>query len=109
MWHSMRLIAAIGIAFFAPATTTAPPRADSVSCQKTIVKQLYKFKRIYLKKNEKCLDKENKLAILGPCPDADTQAKIADANSKVTTMIAAACTMPDIAALGYRSDCAYEA
>src|SRR5213594_504719 len=98
MWHSMRLIAAVGTALVALATTTAPARADSVTCQNTVVKQLFKFKRTYLKKNERCLGKENKLAIPGPCPDTDTQTKIAETDSKVTATIAANCTMPDIAA-----------
>jgi hypothetical protein len=111
MWRSMQLMAAVGTAFVALATSTAPAHADPALCQKTVAKQLYKFKRTYLKQNEKCLGKENKLDIPGPCPDTAAQLKIADTNSKVTATISdpAKCTMADLSTIGYRSDCAYEA
>jgi hypothetical protein len=101
-----RLFVAAAIAMAMAAAR--PAAADSVSCQAKIVKQMYKFKKIYLKAHQKCLEKENLGKILGPCPDAAAQLKIQKINSRVVTAISKACTMADIAALGFGSDCAYE-
>src|SRR5438552_4029205 len=111
MWGFMRLLAAVGAACGALAAAIAPARAGPPPCPKTVVQPTYKFQPPDLKQNEKCLGKENKLDIPGPCPDAATQLKIADSNSKVTAAISdpAKCTMADLATIGYRSDCAYEA
>jgi hypothetical protein len=77
-------------------------------CQKTVVQQLLKYEKTYLKMHIKCLDGENKGTVAGPCPDAIATAKIGLANSKVRAKIAQKCTMTQLGTLGYRSDCAYE-
>jgi hypothetical protein len=88
-----------------------PVYADPVVCQKQIAGQLRKYKKIFLKAHVKCLDAENVgKAISGPsCPDAVANFKIQTTNDKVATKIATACSMADIAALGFLADCAYEA
>src|SRR5438876_10424367 len=97
------VVAALAGAVRAEATTD-----PTVLCQKTIVQQLLKYEKTYLKSHIKCLDNENKGVIPGPCPDASAQSKILLANSKVRATISAKCTMTEITSLGYRSDCAYE-
>jgi len=97
--------AVLSVAFVA----AAPAHADPALCQKTVVKQLLSFQNAVLKNHEKCLNKENKGDIPGPCPDVVASAKIAIANSKVKARIATKCLMSEITGLGYRSDCAYEA
>jgi hypothetical protein len=87
-----------------PASAAIDPTA---LCHKTVVKQLEKYKKVYLKAHLKCLDKENAGDISGPCPDAIASAKISGANSKITLKIATKCTMQQLSDLGYRSDCAY--
>jgi len=87
----------------------APAHADPALCQSTVVKQLLNYQKTVLKRHEKCLNKENKGDIPGPCPDAVANAKIAIANSKVKAKIATKCLMSEITGLGYRSDCVYEA
>ena len=81
------------------------------TCKKTVVKVLANYKKALLKQGGKCLDKENRLVIPGPCPDAVTSAKVLKANAKVKTKIAAKCTLAQLTGpggLGYRTDCAYE-
>jgi len=85
-----------------------PVQADPAGCQSAIAKQLAKFKKKHLKEHVKCLKKENKGTILGPCPDAAAQAKIDDAAGKATAVIAKFCTPADLAGLNFRTDCAYE-
>ncbi len=80
-------------------------------CKKTVVKSLANYKKTLLKQEGKCLDKENKLAIPGPCPDVAASAKVLRANAKVKTKIASKCTVAQLngpGGLGYRTDCAYE-
>ena len=107
--HTPRLawvwVAAFLIAVLA---STAPARADPAGCQKSIVKQLLKFKKTHLKAHIKCLKDENSGAIPGPCPDAAALAKIQQRVAKVNPSIAAACTASDLATLGFRTDCMYE-
>jgi hypothetical protein len=107
------LVAAVAMAV-GLATAPAPARADLAICQKTVVKQLLKFSKIYLRKNVNCLNKDNKGDIGGAdqCPDPVTALKIQDANSKVTAKIAEKCTFAELttaspAGLGYRTDCMY--
>jgi hypothetical protein len=88
---------------------TMPAQADPPGCQKTIAKALQTFKKTHLKAHIKCLKLENSGDILGPCPDAVTLAKIQAAATKATTDIAEDCTPADLAALGFPTDCVYEA
>src|SRR5215470_9001974 len=85
-----------------------PVQADPASCQSAIAKQLAKFKKKHLKEHVKCLKKENRGTIPGPCPDPAAQAKIGDAADKATLVITKFCTSGDLAALNFRTDCAYE-
>ena len=97
-------IVAGALAIAAPSLSYAdPPR-----CQTQVVRQLLRFKKVLLRLHERCLDNENLLRIPGPCPDAAALLKVQKINGKVVTSIAATCTMADLAALGFRSDCAYE-
>jgi hypothetical protein len=84
-------------------------RAEPVNCQKQIVKNLLKFKKIYLKKAGKCIDNENLGKIPGPCPDAATQLKVQTVATKVHDKIAESCPAPDLATLGFPNNCAFEA
>src|SRR5262245_27691694 len=99
-----RFVAAVALAVLA----AAPAHADPVKCQKTFLGQLRKFKKVYLKTMEKCLDSENIGKIPGPCV-ASSQVKIQDTNQIVADKIAAACSMADIGALGFPANCAFEA
>src|SRR5262245_15305616 len=83
-------------------------RADAASCQKAIAKGLEKYKKTYLKAQVKCLKKQNDGTIPGPCPDGTATAKINDKRSDAIAKIVAECTSADLAALNYRTDCAYE-
>jgi len=105
-WIARTLVAATAsIAVLTPAAFAADPQA---LCHKTVVKQLEKFKKTVLKAHSKCIDKENKLVIPGPCPDAATNLKIATINSKVKAKIVDKCLLfADLLALGYRNDCNY--
>ena len=88
---------------------SAPARADPADCQKAIAKGLLKFKKAYLKAQVKCLTLENRGDILGPCPDAATLTQIQEKQAKVNDSLAGHCTPADLAALNFRTDCAYEA
>jgi hypothetical protein len=83
-------------------------QADTAGCHSTIVKQLRKFKKIHLKAHIKCLKLENRDVIAGPCPDSEATDKIDQTKLKVNAVIAAKCTPADLAALNFRTDCAYE-
>jgi hypothetical protein len=99
-------VAALVVSALALAT---PVQADPSGCQKVIAKQLRKFKKTHLKAHIKCLKLVNKGDIPGPCPDAAAIAKIQQTTASVTTAITAACTPADLATLGFRTDCVYEA
>jgi hypothetical protein len=81
----------------------------NVLCQRTVVKQLEKYKKTHLKLYRNCLDKENRGDIAGPCLDLVSAAKLAGTSAKVTTAIAKKCTLANLMAVGYRSDCHYGA
>jgi hypothetical protein len=98
------MVTALALFGFAPAARAADP---VVLCHKTVVKQLEKYKKDYIKNHIKCLDKENTGDIAGPCPDALASANIGLTNIKVKANIAKKCTLPLLATIGYRSDCAY--
>lgn len=87
----------------------APARADATSCQSAIVRQLAKYKKVYLRLNIKCLRLENLFRLNGPCPDPNTQLKLQGKAQKVTEAIASACTAQDMADLGFGASCALEA
>jgi hypothetical protein len=100
------VIPAMTVAFLA--LSSGAHAADP--CQTAIVKSLAKYKKVYLKSHTKCLDRENKLLIEeGSCPDASADLAIAKANEAAKVKIAKVCTLAQIQALGYRSDCAYRA
>jgi hypothetical protein len=107
MCRSARLATVAAVACFALAAVV-PAHADPPVCLKRVVKQLLNFQRVVLKNHEKCLSKENKGGIPGPCPDNFADWNISMARFKVVEKIADKCTMDDLAALGYRTDCAYE-
>lgn len=94
------LIAAAGFA----AAATDP----NVLCHRTVVKQLEKFKKTHLKIHQKCLDKEN-VGLVASCLDSLSAAKLAGANLKIAAAIAKKCTMGNLTAVGFRSDCQYGA
>jgi len=95
-------IALVGSAI--PARAATDP---NVRCHKTIVKQLANYKKTHLKLYQKCLDKENKGTLAGPCLDSTSVGKLALTNTKVTANIAKKCTLANLATLGYRMDCQY--
>ncbi len=84
-------------------------QADTATCQKAIATQLQKFKKVYLKATIKCVKNQNAGTITGPCPDATAQQKIQDKTTKINALIASKCTPADLAALGFPTDCVYEA
>lgn len=85
-----------------------PAHADPVKCQKAIAQQLLKFKKTHLKAHAKCLDAENVNKLPGPCPDTAAQRRIQIVSQKATAKLAIACSMADIAALGFPGDCNFE-
>jgi hypothetical protein len=111
MAHATSFPTSVAAVIVAALLATPQPARSAVDpttlCHRTIVKQLAKYKKVHLKRHEKCLDQDNDGKIPGPCPDALASFKIQVANSKVAAKIALKCTMADLAALGYRSDCAY--
>ena len=104
MAHFVRLVGAATVLL----VLSGPAHADPAKCQKTVIPSLLKFKKAYLKAHLKCLDAENVGKIPGPCPDARAQLKVQTVNQKVVAKIAGACTMPDLATLGYPANCAFE-
>jgi hypothetical protein len=86
----------------------APLRADPASCQTAIARQLARYKRVYLKAHFRCLRLDNVGRISGPCPDAAALLKIQTINSTVAAAVADACTMADLAALGFSNNCTFE-
>jgi hypothetical protein len=89
-------------------STVIPAAADPATCQKTIVRKLLVVKKKHLTQHVKCIDRQNKGLLSGPCPDLSTAAKIAKAKVLARDSIADACTMGDLAALGFASDCQLE-
>lgn len=85
-----------------------PVQADPAGCQSAIAKQLARFKKKHLKAHVKCLKKENRGTIPGPCPDAAAQVKIQEAADRATLVITKFCMPADLAALNFRTDCVYE-
>jgi len=83
-------------------------RAEPVSCQKQLLNQLLKFKKVYLKSFGKCLDKDNFLKIPGPCPDEKTSLKVSTVLGKVKAKIALRCSAADLLALGYGTTCDFD-
>jgi hypothetical protein len=79
--------------------------AEPGNCQKQIVKQLLKLKKVSVKAAEKCLDAENIAKIPGPCPDAAAQLKVQKARTKVVATIGTACPDPDRTTLGFAATC----
>jgi hypothetical protein len=105
--RKFRLAAVAATTFAFLALSTGADAADP--CQTAIVKSLAKYKKVYLKSHSKCLDKENKQLIEeGSCPDALADLAVAKANEAARVKIAKVCTLVQIQALGYRSDCAYQ-
>jgi hypothetical protein len=98
---------ATAVAFFVSGHGAAAATDPAVLCHKTIVKQLEKYKKDYIKNHIKCLDKENTGDLAGPCPDALASAKIGITKFKVKANIAKKCGVAQLTTLGYRSDCAY--
>jgi hypothetical protein len=101
------VLATLAVLVFAAPQPLVAAQDPLATCQKTVVKQLEKLKKIYLKQHQKCFDKENKLKIPGPCPDAKTDLKVVKAESKVRTKIPLKCTLDQLATIGYRGDCTY--
>jgi hypothetical protein len=98
------LAAIVSVVGSAPAHAVSDP---NVLCQKTIVKQLEKFKKAHLKAYQKCLDKENK-GDIASCLDAVSDAKLDATALKVQLAIAKKCTVAMITGpLGFRGDCQY--
>jgi hypothetical protein len=95
------LVLSIGLAI----SWEQPASADPAVCHKTIAKQLQRFKKKQVRSLSKCLDKENAGKIAGPCPDPTTQIKLDSIADSVTEKIAASCSMADLSALGFASNC----
>lgn len=109
MRPSKTVIVGVALAGVLGASTAGAAADPNLRCHKTIVKQLEKFKKIHLKLHRNCLDKQNRGKIAGPCLDATADAKLALTNQKVAAAIAKKCSMANLAALGYRTDCQYGA
>jgi len=101
------ILVAVGLAVACP-VFVLPAAADPVLCQKTILKQYTVLKKKTLKGVGKCLDKQNKGDLPGPCPDPLTSGKLDLARQKVEAKVAATCSLADAATLGF-VDCAYGA
>src|SRR5712692_7790735 len=103
----MRRSLLVVVAVLGALALAAPPTsADPAKCQKTLLAGLRKYKKTYLKANEKCLDAENLGKIMGPCPDVPAQVKIGDTAGKINPKIDAACAPSDLSMLGYAPSCA---
>ena len=94
------ILVAVGLAVACP-VLVLPAAADPVLCQKTILKQYTVLKKKTLKGVGKCLDKQNKGDLPGPCPDPLTSGKLDLARQKVEAKVAATCSMADAATLGF--------
>jgi hypothetical protein len=88
----------------------APPaHADPTKCLKTVIGTLKQYKKAQLKVLTTCLDSRNVGSSSGPCQGNFVASANAIARQKAITKISAACTSADLATLGYRTDCAFEA
>jgi hypothetical protein len=94
------LLVAVGLAVACP-VLVLPAAADPVLCQKTILKQYAVLKKKTLKGVGKCLDKQNKGDVAGPCPDALTAGKLDLAQQKAEAKVAATCSLADATSLGF--------
>ncbi len=103
-----RILARVACVFVAlDMMAASPARAEPVACRKAMLGKLFAFQRVVLKKHEKCRDLRN-LGDVASCPDTLTTLKIDTVRQKVTDKIAVTCTMADLAALGFPTDCVYE-
>ena len=100
-------IAVLALSIIALGSGSARAISDpNVLCQKTVVKQLERYKKAHFTRFRTCLDKENAGDIPGPCLDATSAAKLGLTSSKVTANIVAKCTTGTLAANGYdTTDC----
>src|SRR5262245_21952350 len=101
MAHTTRFL---GVAATILALLSPPAQAEPVKCQKTIVSQLKKFKKVFLKAHEKCLDADNIGKIAGPCPDAAVTTKLQGLDLKIIAKVSGGCEPSDPAALGYSAN-----
>jgi hypothetical protein len=108
MYARLAATALTAAVFLGSAGFTAAATDPNVLCQKTVVKQLEKYKKTYLKLYQKCLDKQNR-NLIESCLDSVSDAKLALTNSKVAANIAKKCQMANLTTVGYRSDCQYGA
>ena len=96
------------LGLLAVAGASSPVHADPVKCQKTVVKQLAKLKKTYLKLHEKCWDAVNVGKISGDCLDAKSGLKLSGAVLKVREKVAKDCLLAELTgSLGFPSDCQY--
>jgi hypothetical protein len=107
-FHAAMVVAVSSAVAGAPNGAAAASDPNAL-CHKTVVKQLEKFKKTQLKLYRNCLDKQNRNLIAGPCLDVVSQAKLDLTEQKVAAAIAKKCTPAILTALGYRSDCQYDA
>jgi hypothetical protein len=96
--RTLLLAVGLGCSMLALAGTAS---ADPVLCQKTILKQYTVLKKKTLKGVAKCVDKQNKGDLPGPCPDSITLAKLDLTQQKVEAKVAAMCSLTDATALGF--------
>src|SRR5687768_16296155 len=90
-WNVVPIVGiALLSATYVPAVAAVDP---NVVCHNTVVRQLEKYKRAYLKKLERCLDFENQGKLSGHRPDVVTATKLAAINTKVAAAIAKNCTL----------------
>jgi hypothetical protein len=87
---------------------TAPVAAETTICQKMIVNTGRKADRVRLIEIAKCVESRNLGLSSGPCQGIMVDSKIAVADGSARAKIAKACTMADLAALGFPPDCAFE-
>ena len=91
MTTSSRLASMAAALFLASLALCAPAQADPDKCKQEIAKAAPKCAQKKLKIMQKCRDKVVKGDPIGPCPDAESALKIADAESKMRTAIAKKC------------------
>ena len=71
-------IAVLALSIIALGSGSARAVSDpNVLCQKTVVKQLERYKKAHFTRFRTCLDKENAGDIPGPCLDATSAGKLA--------------------------------
>lgn len=109
MSRTISTLAAVAAIVFAVAEFPAHAATDpNVLCHKTVVKSLEKYKKTYFKAYRNCLDKRNLNQIPDPgCLDSVSSAKLTLANQKIAAQIAKKCSLANLTAVGFRSDCQY--